>query len=412
MLSEELTEVLVERLVNRIEKVNTYILKDIAKVIKELGTLRPSDVHQLIQIMKYGGNYNKILKKISQMTKLNQKEIIKIFEEVAKSDYRFAKQFYNYRNKKYIPWGKNKSLQEQVYAMARVTADEYSNLSRTLAFSRKVNGKVEYTDIGRIYQEVIDEGITAISQGKSTFDKEMQRTIKELVESGIRSVDWEKGTSRRLDSAVRMHLKAGLRHLHNETERIIGEEIGADGVEITVHANPAPDHEEAQGRQFTNEQFERLQRIGFAVDVKGREINLHRELKTKMASAVSFRPISEYNCYHTILTVVLGVSKPLYSDEQLQEIIDNNEKGFEFEGKHYSMYDGTQLQRQIETAIRKEKDKQIMAKESGQDELVQKAEKNIDTLLNKYVDLSKKSGLPTKMERLRVDGYKQVVKKK
>lgn len=409
MLSDEILDKLVERLVKRIEDVNIYALKDIARIIKELRSLRPSDTQKLIQILQYGGSYNKIIDELSKITNINENEIYEIFDEVAKSDYSFAKQFYKYRNKDYIIWNMNTQLKNQVEAMARITAEEYVNLSRTLAFSKVVDNKVVYSDIGKTYQEVIDKGITAIAQGKSTFDEEMKKTIKELSKSGIRSVDWESGTSRRLDTAVRMHLKTGLTNLHNETQKIIGEQINADGVEITVHSNPAPDHAEAQGRQFSNEQFDKLQSTGYAVDNTGKEINLHRELKRTQASSVDFRPISEYNCYHYTFSIVLGVSKPLFSDKQLQDILDKNEKGFEFEGKHYTMYEGTQLQRQIETEIRKTKDTQIMAKQvPGQEDLVQESEKKIDSLLNKYVELSKVSGLPTKMERLKVDGYKQV----
>ena len=408
MLSDEILDKLVERLVKRIEDVNIYALKDIARVIKELRSLRPSDVHKLVQIMQYGGDYRKIVQKLSEINNINEKEIYEIFDEVAKSDVEFAEQFYKYRNKDYIPWSSNTALKEQVKAMAEITANEYRNLSRTLAFSRTVNGKVEYTELSRLYQDIIDRGITTISQGKSSFDQEFRRTIKDLAKSGIKSVNWESGVARRLDSAVRMNLKTGLRELHNETQRIIGKQIDADGVEITVHSNPAPDHQEAQGRQFTNEQYDRLQRTGFAVDVNGKEINMHRELKRTEAFSLGFRPISQYNCYHYSFSVVLGVSKPLFNDEQLQDIMDRNDKGFDYEGKHYSMYEGTQLQRKIETAIRKEKDTQIMAKASGDNDLAQESQGKINQLMDKYVELSNISGLPTKMERLRVDGYKPV----
>ena len=408
MLSDEILDKLVERLVKRIEDVNIYALKDIARIIKELRTLRPSDVHKLIQIMQYGGDYKKIVQKLAEVNNVNEKEIYEIFDEVAKTDLQFAEQFYKYRNKNYIPWNSNKELRDQVRAMAELTANEYRNLSKTLAFARTVNGKVEYTELSRIYQDIIDRGITAISQGKSSFDEEFRKTIKDLSKSGIKSVNWESGVSRRLDSAVRMNLKTGLRELHNENQRIIGRQIDADGVEITVHSNPAPDHQEAQGRQFSNEQYDKLQSTGFAVDVNGKEINLHRELKRTKSMAIGFRPISQYNCYHYSFSIVLGVSKPLYIDEQLKEIIDKNNKGFEFEGKHYSMYEGTQLQRKIELEIRKEKDTQIMAKASGDNGLAEESQGKINQLMNKYVELSKTSGLPTKMERLRVDGYKQI----
>lgn len=407
MLSDEVIDKVIERLVRRIEKVNTYTLKQIAKTIKKMSTLAPSDTRKLIEIMNYGGDYEKILKKLAKMSEMNEKEIYEIFDEVAKSDYQFARQYYKYRNKRYIPYEFNKQLKDQVQAIASITAEEYKNISRTLAFSRKgADGKVIYSEIGQTYQDVIDEGILALQQGKDTFNQQMRRIIRELSSSGIKSVDWESGTSRRLEYAVRMHLQAGVRNLHNEMQMQIANDIDADGIEISVHNNPAPDHQEAQGRQFRLEEFNKLQEDGIAKDYKNKKIDLHRHLKNG-DSALTHRPISQYNCYHYTFSIVLGVNEPQYSTDQLQKIIDRNNKGFELDGQHYTMYEGTQLQRKLENEIRKAKDTQIMAKESGQDELVEKSEKRIDELLNKYVELSEKSGLPTKMERLRVEGYKQ-----
>ena len=172
------------------------------------------------------------------------------------------------------------------------------------------------------------------------------KIIKDFGNSGIRTVDYASGYSQRLDSAVRMNLKGALRNLHNELQAEVGKEFGSDGVEISVHINPAPDHEQVQGRQFSKEEFEKFQNDQDAVDYTGK-------LFTKEHDGRDRRSISEHNCYHYTFDIVLGVSKREYSEEQLQQIIDENNKGFELDGEHYTNYEGTQLQRKLETAIRK-----------------------------------------------------------
>lgn len=401
MLDEKLIDVLVEKLVNRIEEGNAYILGKIGESIKQIGALTPTKAMQLQQILKYGGNYDKIVEKLAEITQLNVAEIYKIFEEVAKNDYLFAKQFYDYKSVKYIPYEENIALQNQVKALARITANQYVNLSNTLAFTERIGNKIIYTDLSKMYQNVLDEAILSVAQGKSTFDEQMYYTIKRLGESGIRTVDYANGRSMRLDTAVRMNLKGALRNLHNETQAIFGKEFGADGVEISVHENPAPDHAEVQGRQFSKQEFEKFQNDQYAVDYTGKTFPPEHEGHDR-------RSISEYNCYHYTFDIVLGVSKPNYSNEQLQQILDNNEKGFELDGVHYTNYEGTQLQRKIETEIRKQKDIQIIAKESGNKELVADSQSKITMLGKKYKELSVVSGLPTKADRLRVSGYKRI----
>lgn len=408
MLSDEVIDKVVERLAVRMEQANEYIMQEIGKSIKKIGTLTPSKAQQLAQIMKYGGDYDKIVKRLNEITKLNVSEIKKIFQEVAKKDYQFAEQFYKYRGKKYIPWEENTALQEQVNTIAKMTAKEYVNLTKTLAFATyNSKGNVKYTKISKMYQELLDEAVLNVGQGKESFNSAMYRTLKQLGESGIRTVDYPSGKSMRADSAIRMQMKGALSNMHNEIQQQIGEEFDADGIEISVHLNPAPDHEQVQGRQFSKKEFEKFQNDEDATSYDGMFFPAISE-----ETGYDRRAISQYNCYHYTFSIVLGVNKPQYSNEQLKQIIEDNEKGFEIDGVHYTNYEGTQLQRKFETEIRKQKDTQILARASGNDRLIYESQERITQLTNKYRELSKASGLPTSMERTRVSGYRRVAIKK
>lgn len=405
MIDERLIDKLVERLVDRIEEGNTYTLQKIGESIKKIGTLSPSKAQELGQILKYGGNYDKIVEKLAKVTELNVADIYEIFEEVAKSDYAFAKQFYDYKGVKYIPYEQNIALQNQVKALARITANEYVNFSNTLAFTKRVNGRVVYTDLARTYQDVIDKAILSVAQGKSTFDEQMYSTIKELASSGLKTVDYASGRSVRLDSSVRQHLKGALRNLHNETQAIFGEEFGADMIEISVHEHPAEDHL-VQGHQFLIEEFNKLQNGQQAKDLDGEAYTLDHNADG------SFRPISEMNCYHYAFYGIAGVSKPNYSKQELDEIIKNNEKGAIIDGEHYTNYEISQMMRKLELQVRKQKDLQIIGKASNNKQIIDEAQTKITQLTQKYREISKISGLPTRMERMRISGYKRISTKK
>ena len=180
-----------------------------------------------------------------------------------------------------------------------------------------------------------------------------------------------------------MNVLDGMRDLSNTLQQQFGEEYKADGVEISVHEHPAPDHANIQGHQYSNEEYEKLNN---SLD----------------------RPISTMNCYHYIFSIVLGVSKPEYSQKQLDEINKKNTDGFNFEGKHYTLYEGTQLQRQIETKIRKLKDKHIGAVAVGDIDEAGNCQRKIRQLSSKYNQLAKASGLSTKYDRTRVIGYREI----
>lgn len=398
MLSQEIEEKLAERLVNRINEINTYILKKIGNNIKVISSLSASEAYQISQILKYGGSYEQIVQELAKISGKNVQDIYKIFEQVAKDNKEFAKQFYKYRNIDFIPYSKDIALQNQVNSIARLTAETYLNIANTRGIGflfKNKDGQMYFKDIQQAYYEIIDRGILAISQGKETYQQEMRRIIKDVGGNGV--VIYESGRTRRLDSAIRMNLLDGIRQVSNETAQRFAQEYDADGVEISVHSNPAPDHADIQGRQFSNEEYEKLESGDIATDYKGNKYD-----------GADKRHISEYNCYHKIFPIVLGVSKPEYTDKQLKEIQEKNEQGFDFEGKHYTNYQGTQLQRRIETEIRKAKDTQILARASGDNELVEQSQAKISLLTKKYNKLCQESGLQPKKIRMQVTGYKRV----
>lgn len=399
MLNNDRQEILVERLINRIEKLNEDILTTIGTRIKEIRKLTPSQAHQIKQMLVYGEDIEKIVQQISRITNMNIVDIYNIFNEEAKINQGFAKTYYEASGIQFVPYLQNKALKQQVEAIASLTAKSYMNVSNTTAIGytiRDMQGNIIFKDISNVYRETIDSALFNITQGKTTYDQEMRRIIKQLGTSGLKTIDYESGHIRRLDSAIRMNVLDGMRQLTNELQQQFGEEFGANGIEISVHSNPAVDHSPIQGHQFSNEEYNNMQNSLPFKDYEGNQFN-----------AIE-RHIGEWNCYHYVFSIVLGINKPEYSKEQLQTIIDKNNEGFILDGKHYTNYEGTQLQRKLETQIRKQKDLQILAKASEDKELVQQAQRKITYLTTKYKQLSQISGLPTKMERLRVTGYRRI----
>lgn len=400
MLNNEQEEMLVQMLIDKIEALNEDILTIMGKRIKQIGELTPTQIHQIQQMLMYNTDIDRIVQKLAEITNMNINDIYKLFEYSAKTNQDFARQYYKAKGISYIPYEKNAALKEQIKAIANITAREYTNISRTSAIGYSIkdtNGNIVFKDISNAYKDLIDKAILNISQGKITYQQEMRKAIKEIGGSGLKVVDYESGRSVRLDSAIRQNTLDGLRNLNNQLQEQFGREFGSDGVEISVHARPAPDHAPIQGHQFSNEEYEKMQ----------------SSLPFKDINGVQFEPIerhiSEWNCYHRPFRILLGISKPLYSDEQLAEIEKTNEDGFELDGKHYTGYEGSQLQRLLEREIRKQKDIQIMAKASGDKDLTLQAQTKITQLTTKYNQLSKVSGLPNQLKtRARVSDYRRI----
>lgn len=393
---EEMENVMIEHLVQRQIKANERILRELGKVIGEIGELTPSEAYTIAQQLKYGESLEKIVKILSSTSELTEKEIYKMLEKEARHNLALKKIFFKAKEIDYIPYEQNAPLKNLVREIALATVGTYRNISMTTGLTYlDANGNRITKGIREAYYEIVDNAILNVNMGKESFWQAMKNQLSTIGNAGVQSIEYESGYHRRIDSALRMNLSDGLNELAQRQQELIGAQFESDGVEISVHENPAEDHENVQGHIFTNVEYEKLNNFGEAKDINGRIIDIHNKYG-------DFRPIGELNCYHQVFSIVVGVSKPRYTQEELDKIIARNNKGFEFEGKHFSMYEGEQLLRKIELEIRKARETEILARGSGQNELLEKMQSRSDKLVHKYYEITKISGLRTRLQRIRL----------
>lgn len=376
-----------ERFYSRFEALNSEILQEFGKTISKFEGLTPTEAHRLAQQLKNGREIDKIMEDLEKASQLSRKDLEELLEIAAEENIEFANVYYEAKGMDKVSYKDSKQFQDIVKSVEKTTQGVFTNLSSTTAIKLlKENGEGYLKGIREAYEDVIDRCVLAVATGQTNYQKAMYDTIKQLSNSGVKKVYYEnegkKPYARRLDSSVRQSILEGVRQVNIGVQEQVGKEFGADGVEVSHHVNCAPDHIHIDGKQFSKKQFEKINN------------NLTR-------------PVASMNCRHFVFSIVLGVSSPLYTKKQLEQDRKKNEKGFEYEGKKYTLYEATQVQRRLETKIRQQKDLQIASKASGNKEGVQEAQQNITSLTKKYKEFSEKAGLDTQMQRMRVIGYKR-----
>ena len=117
-----------------------------------------------------------------------------------------------------------------------------------------------------------------------------------------------------------------------------------EGVEISAHRAPSDIHAKVQGCIFTNSEFEKLQEGKLATDIEG--------VKHQISE-----PIEEGECKHIAMPFLIGVSEPTHSKKALKELFDENEKGIELQGKHFTLYQAKIEAQKLKEQIKDETDK-------------------------------------------------------
>lgn len=400
MLSDVEIDNLIQPFVDRQIALESFVINNMATRVKEIGTLSKTDVYRLQQLYKTGSNVRLINQQLSKLLNVQEKSVKKMIRDVAvKTYYVDAKPYYDYRRRTQLPLKSNDRLQKSINAIGKQTADTFKNLSNSKAIGFYIRdlknpSQLKFQSIPQTYQSVIDEAIQSVQTGVLDFDTAMRRTLKQLNDSGIRRLYWDSGYSRRLDSTVRMNILGGIRQINQAVQRQIADEIKADGIELSAHSFSAPDHEPVQGHIFTLENFDKLQNDMSFEDVNGNQFAPIR------------RPIGEWNCKHFTQAVIIAVHKPTWDLKELEELKQANAKGYTTkDGKHYTMYECTQVQRRYETDIRYAKEGYMMAKDAGNEQLMDFYKAKINRLNTEYRQFSKDCGLSTQNSRKTVQNF-------
>ncbi|GHU38824.1 hypothetical protein FACS1894105_13150 [Clostridia bacterium] len=252
-----------------------------------------------------------------------------------------------------------------------------SGISGTTAFLlANKDGKSE--SLAKVYGETVDYAIMQVKSGNADYHSAMRRAIKNMSDEGISTVEYDSGYHRRLDTSIRNAFSGGMQKLSQAQSEQLGTEIGADGMEVTYHVGARETHIDMGGEQFTMDYFK-------------------REIQPLL---------DEPNCYHRAYPVLLGISARAYTPDEVKELHKNDrEKSIEFEGKKYTAYEASQMQRRIETAIRREKDRAVNFAASGDKDQARVSKAKVAALNGKYKQFNDATGLKSKDNRLTVSGY-------
>lgn len=370
-------------IMKRLQGVNALYIRKIAAQIKRIGELTPSSVNRLVAMADMGADINEIREQLRLAVGASAKELRDVFQKALTETYndpRFAA--YLEENPDAIQPEAEERITRYASAVYQQTAASMYNLSNTTAIT-----------LG--YRNAIDRAVLATSTGVGSYTEAMRDTIRQLGRAGMQ-VTYASGYHRRLDTAVRQNIVDAVRQINKQASAMIGEELGYDAVEISAHARSAPDHEPVQGRVFLKEDFENMQ-----AGLPFRDVNGHLYQGFK-------RPISEWNCRHIPLSFSTKYSKPVYSDEQLRRMADENQKGCIINGKHRTLYEASQMMRNIETEVRRQKDTAVAAQAAGDTALRKECQQKINALVRQYAAVAKASGNDEKRQRMTVEGFRMI----
>ena len=375
MLTPEQLQNLPQELTDLYDQLSEFILRDIARRIAKGAQITDTAEYQLYRARSLGLSTDEIAAKIAEINGSSAAEINRLIREAAAQSDEFDRKMLGADKGAAVPLEENAQLQKLISAQIAETAGKCENLTNTMGFAdHDFLGRVYYLSMTDMYRREMDSAHMKVVTGATDYMTAIRQACNKLAASGVRTIDYESGRSDRIEVAARRTLLTSVAHVTHRISEQNGEELGADGWEMSAHSGSRPSHAVYQGRQYTQEQYERI-----------------------------IKPlISEPNCRHDVFPIILGVSEPVYTEEELQNI---DQPPFTYEGRTYTAYEASQQMRKMERAMRKQKDRCIVADAAGDEESFTTASIKLRRQKDIYEDFCKAADSYTQYERTYVAGY-------
>lgn len=379
MLTPEQLQNLPQELTDLYDQLSEFILRDIARRIAKGAQITDTAEYQLYRARSLGLSTDEIAAKIAEINGSSAAEINRLIRKAAAQSDEFDRKMLGVDKGAAVPLEENAQLQKLISAQIAETAGKCENLTNTMGFAdHDFLGRVYYLSMTDMYRREMDSAHMKVVTGATDYMTAIRQDCNKLAASGVRTIDYESRRSDRIEVAARRAILTSVAHVTHRISEQNGEELGADGWEMSAHSGSRPSHAVYQGRQYTQEQYERI-----------------------------IKPlISEPNCRHDVFPIILGVSEPTYTEEELQNI---DQPPFTYEGRTYTAYEASQQMRKMERAMRKQKDRCIVADAAGDEEAFATASIRLNRQKYIYEDFCKAADSYTEYERTYVTGFNRSI---
>lgn len=388
----ELLDALPEELAELMRGLEATLLDEICSRLNLADKLNEVTVLDIKALRSHGISLDDIKRAIAETTNVGMDKLNKLLDDVATRNQAYYTELIDAAQ---VTAPARLIDAQDVDAIRRQTANQFRNITASLGFL--VDHGRRALPPAKAYQWALDSALLQVESGAVSYNQAIATAVKQLAESGLKTIEYESGHLDSVDVAARRAVMTGVNQLNQRYFEQSMEYLETDLVEVSAHAGARDtgvgyqNHKSWQGKVYRWKQW----REKYPQASKGN----YPDFDATCAPG-DVQGIGGANCRHRSYSFIEGVSKRTYTDEQLEHIDDG--LGCEYEGRKYTAYEATQKQRAIERSIRKQKKLRDAYKAAGLTDEARAANIKLRRLNAKYKEFSRAAGLPEQPERLKV----------
>ena len=326
-----------DRIIALYQQLEDDILSAVIRRILKMGYVSEASKHQLEVLQAAGLLYDDIVQLIADRTDACTAQVKALFEDAGVQTVAIDNSLHEAAGALPIDIRQDSSTRQVLEAGYKKTLGTMQNLVSTTA-TQTQTAFIQTCD--RIYMQV--------SSGAFSYQEAIMNALRALADTGA-TVSYPTGHTDRMDVAVRRCVLTGVSQTAAAVSLRQAEDAGCYLMEITAHSGARPDHAKWQGQLVT-----------ITGKDAGKIIDGLRVFTLSEIGYGSGEGFKGWNCRHNWHAYYPGFSTPNYTPEELKRL---DEPCISYNGKLYTEYEVSQMQRAQERRVRAWKRRCITAQE-------------------------------------------------
>ena len=381
----DLLDALPEELAELFRALEITLLEEICSRLKAADELNEVTVQDIRTLRSHGIDLKDIEKAIRKTSGISKTKLNKLLDDVVERNQKYYTELIDLAH---ITQPETLVSVEDTWAIYEQTKQTLRNITRSMGFL--VDAGRTMLSPARAYQWALDNAVMQVQSGAINYNQAIKTAVKKLADSGLKVADYESGHRDQIDVAARRAVMTGVNQICAKYTEQSAQYLETPYFEVSAHAGardkpgPSPwsSHKDWQGKVYSI-------RAG----------DIYPSIY-EVCGLGAVDGLEGANCRHRRNVWVEGVSDRTYTDEQLAHIDDD--LGCKFDGKKYTAYEATQMQRRVEREVRRLKREKAAYKAAGLHEEEQSVNIRLRRLNAKYKAFSAAAWLPEQRERMKV----------
>lgn len=145
-----------------------------------------------------------------------------------------------------------------IAAIRRQTWSAFKNITGSMGFLESISGRLRLLPPAKAYHWALDSAVMKVQSGAISYNQAIADAVRQLAESGLKTVDYESRHVDHLDVAIRRAVMTGVNQLNQKYAIQSMEFLETNLVEVSAHAgardkdgiNGWENHKKWQGKVY------------------------------------------------------------------------------------------------------------------------------------------------------------------